>query len=103
MPGVNQLEIKYDIGLDFPQALRAYLRQDPDVILLGEIRDEETARVACEAAMTGHRLLSTLHTNDAASTLIRLVEMGIKPYIISLTYFSLKIIIVVVMRFAIFV
>ena len=83
MPGINQLEIRHDIGLGFPQALRAYLRQDPDIILVGEIRDEETAHVALEAAMTGHLLLSTLHTNDAASTLIRLMEMGIKPYILS--------------------
>lgn len=83
LPGVNQLEIKHDIGLDFARALRAYLRQDPDVILVGEIRDEETAHVAVEAAMTGHLLFSTLHTNDAASTVVRLLEMGIKPYMIS--------------------
>lgn len=83
LPGINQLQVHYVIGLDFAKALRAYLRQDPDVILVGEIRDEETAHVAVEAAMTGHLLFSTLHTNDAASTVIRLREMGIQPYMIS--------------------
>ncbi|HEY9841244.1 MAG TPA: type II/IV secretion system protein [Candidatus Obscuribacterales bacterium] len=83
LPGVNQLEIRHEIGLDFARALRAYLRQDPDVILVGEIRDEETAHVAVEASMTGHLLFSTLHTNDAATTVVRLLEMGIKPYMIS--------------------
>ncbi|PKL75088.1 MAG: hypothetical protein CVV27_17195, partial [Candidatus Melainabacteria bacterium HGW-Melainabacteria-1] len=83
LPGINQLEIKHEIGLDFARALRAYLRQDPDVILVGEIRDEETAQVAIEASMTGHLLFSTLHTNDAASTILRLVEMGIKPYMVT--------------------
>lgn len=83
LQGVNQLEVNHEIGLNFPRVLRAYLRQDPDVILVGEIRDEETAHIAVEAAMTGHLLLSTLHTNDAASTVIRLLEMGIKPYMIS--------------------
>lgn len=83
LPGVNQLEVRHEIGLDFARALRAYLRQDPDILLVGEIRDEETAQVAVEAAMTGHLLLSTLHTNDAASTIVRLLEMGIRPYMIS--------------------
>lgn len=83
LPGINQLEVRHEIGLDFARALRAYLRQDPDIILVGEIRDEETAHVAVEAAMTGHLLFSTLHTNDAASTVVRLLEMGIKPYMIS--------------------
>ncbi|MGV3526261.1 MAG: GspE/PulE family protein [Candidatus Sericytochromatia bacterium] len=83
LKGINQLEVRHDIGLDFARSLRAYLRQDPDVILVGEIRDAETAHVAVEAALTGHLLLSTLHTNDAASTLLRLLEMQIPPYLIS--------------------
>lgn len=83
LPGVHQLEVRHHIGLTFARALRAYLRQDPDVILVGEIRDEETAHIAVEAALTGHLLLSTLHTNDACATVIRLLEMGIKPYMIS--------------------
>ncbi len=83
LPGINQLQVHRDIGLTFQRALRSYLRQDPDVILVGEIRDRETADVAVEAALTGHLLLSTLHTNDAASTIVRLVEMGIEPYMVS--------------------
>lgn len=81
--GINQLEVRHDIGLNFSRALRAYLRQDPDIILVGEIRDDETAHIAIEAAMTGHLLYSTLHTNDAASTVIRLLEMGIRPYMLT--------------------
>lgn len=81
--GINQLQVKPDIGLTFARALRAYMRQDPDVILVGEIRDQETAVTAIEAALTGHLLLSTLHTNDAPSTLIRLVEMGVEAFMIS--------------------
>lgn len=83
LPGINQLQVKSEIGLTFARALRAYLRQDPDVILVGEIRDHETAEVALEAALTGHLLLSTLHTNDAAATLLRFVEMGMEPYLVS--------------------
>lgn len=83
LPGINQLQVKPDIGLTFGRVLRSYLRQDPDVILVGEIRDLETAHIAIEAAMTGHLLLSTLHTNDAASTMMRLLEMGIEPFLIS--------------------
>ncbi|MGV3524689.1 MAG: ATPase, T2SS/T4P/T4SS family [Candidatus Sericytochromatia bacterium] len=83
LPGISQLQVKPEIGLTFARALRAYLRQDPDVILVGEIRDAETANVSVEAALTGHLLLSTLHTNDAASTLTRFVEMGIEPYMVS--------------------
>lgn len=83
LPGINQLQVKPEIGLTFARALRAYLRQDPDVILVGEIRDHETAEVALEAALTGHLLLSTLHTNDAAATLLRFVEMGMEPYLVS--------------------
>lgn len=83
LPGLNQLEVRHQIGLTFARVLRAYLRQDPDVILVGEIRDDETAHISLEAAMTGHMLLSTLHTNDAASTVTRLLEMGMKPYMLT--------------------
>lgn len=83
LPRINQLQVQPEIGLTFARALRSYLRQDPDVILVGEIRDRETAHIAVEAALTGHLLLSTLHTNDAPSTLLRFVEMGIEPFMIS--------------------
>ncbi len=83
LPNINQLQVQPEIGLSFARALRAYLRQDPDVILVGEIRDHETAHIAVEAALTGHLLLSTLHTNDAAATLSRFIEMGISPFMIS--------------------
>ncbi len=83
LPGVNQLLVNSAVGLDFPTALRSCLRQDPDIILVGEMRDEETAFVAVGAALTGHLVLSTLHTNDAPSTVIRLIGMGIQPFILS--------------------
>lgn len=83
LPGINQLQVRADIGLTFQRALRSYLRQDPNLILVGEIRDRETAEIAIEAALTGHLLLSTLHTNDAASTVTRFIEMGIEPFLIS--------------------
>ncbi|MEO7413340.1 MAG: GspE/PulE family protein [Opitutaceae bacterium] len=83
LPGLNQTQMNRQIGLTFARALRSYLRMDPDVILVGEIRDEETAQVAVEAALTGHLLVSTLHTNDAASTIARICEMGIEPFQIS--------------------
>ncbi len=83
--GINQVHVRPDIGLTFARCLRAILRQDPDVILVGEIRDEETAEIACRAAMTGHLVLSTLHTNDAASTMTRLVDIGIPRYILAST------------------
>jgi type IV pilus assembly protein PilB len=83
LPGINQLQVHPEIGLTFARALRSYLRQDPDVILVGEIRDKETAHIAVEAALTGHLLLSTLHTNDAATTLTRFLEMGMEPFMIS--------------------
>jgi len=83
LPRINQLQVHPEIGLTFARALRSYLRQDPDVILVGEIRDKETAHIAVEAALTGHLLLSTLHTNDAASTLTRFIEMGMEPFMIS--------------------
>ena len=83
LAGITQVQVNVDIGLTFPKALRSFLRQDPDVILVGEIRDSETARTAAEAALTGHLVLSTLHTNDAATTLTRLVELGVEPYLVS--------------------
>jgi type IV pilus assembly protein PilB len=83
LSGINQMQMHRQIGLTFASALRAFLRQDPDIILVGEIRDKETADIAVEAALTGHLLLSTLHTNDAPSTVARLTDMGIEPFMIS--------------------
>ena len=83
LPGVNQVNVNPKVGLTFAGALRAFLRQDPDVIMVGEIRDLETAEIAIKAAQTGHLVLSTLHTNDAPKTLTRLVDMGVKPYAIA--------------------
>jgi type IV pilus assembly protein PilB len=83
LPGINQMQMHRQIGLTFAAALRSFLRQDPDIILVGEIRDKETANIAVEAALTGHLLLSTLHTNDAPSTVARLTDMGIEPFMIS--------------------
>ncbi len=82
MVGVNQVQVNVKAGLTFASALRSILRQDPDVVLVGEIRDHETAQIAIEAALTGHLVLSTLHTNDAPSAITRLVEMGIEPYLV---------------------
>jgi general secretion pathway protein E len=83
--GLNQIQVKPDIGLDFARTLRAMLRHDPDVIMVGEIRDGETARIAMQASLTGHLVLSTLHTNDAASAVTRLLDMGIEDYLVSST------------------
>jgi type IV pilus assembly protein PilB len=83
LPGVNQVNVNGKVGLTFAAAMRAFLRQDPDVIMVGEIRDLETAEIAIKAAQTGHLVLSTLHTNDAPQTLTRLVDMGVKPYAIA--------------------
>ncbi|MFM9092336.1 MAG: GspE/PulE family protein, partial [Verrucomicrobiota bacterium] len=83
LPGINQMQMHRQIGLTFASALRAFLRQDPDVILVGEIRDQETAGIAVEAALTGHLLLSTLHTNDAPTTVSRLTDMGVEPFLLS--------------------
>ena len=83
LPGVNQVQIHEEIGLTFAAVLRALLRQDPDIILVGEIRDHTTAEIAVKAALTGHLVLSTLHTNDAPSAISRLVQMGIEPYLIA--------------------
>ena len=83
LAGINQMQMHRQIGLTFASALRAFLRQDPDIILVGEIRDRETASIAVEAALTGHLLLSTLHTNDAPGAVARLTDMGIEPFMIS--------------------
>jgi type IV pilus assembly protein PilB len=80
MPGVNQVNVNNKVGLTFASALRAFLRQDPDIVLVGEIRDLETAEIAIKASQTGHLVLSTLHTNDAPQTLTRLANMGVPPY-----------------------
>ncbi|SNR62061.1 type IV-A pilus assembly ATPase PilB [Desulfurobacterium atlanticum] len=81
--GINQVQIKHEIGLDFARVLRAFLRQDPDIIMVGEIRDKETAQIAIESALTGHLVFSTLHTNDAPSTVTRLIDMGIESFLVS--------------------
>jgi len=83
LPGINQVNVNPRVGLTFASALKAFLRQDPDVIMVGEIRDLETAEIAIKAAQTGHLVLSTLHTNDAPKTLTRMVDMGVKPYAIA--------------------
>jgi len=83
LPGINQVQMKAEIGLNFAAALRSFLRQDPDVIMVGEIRDYETAEIGIKAALTGHLVLSTLHTNDAPSTVSRLLNMGVEPFLVS--------------------
>jgi len=83
LQGINQVAVKADIGLSFADALRSILRQDPDIVMIGEIRDNETADIAVKAALTGHQVLSTLHTNDAAGAISRLDDMGIEPFLIS--------------------
>jgi type IV pilus assembly protein PilB len=81
--GINQVQVRENIGLTFAAALRSFLRQDPNTILVGEIRDFETAEIAVKAALTGHLVLSTLHTNDAPSTINRLMNMGIEPFLVA--------------------
>jgi type IV pilus assembly protein PilB len=83
MPGINQVNIKEEIGLNFASSLRSFLRQDPDIMLVGEMRDYETVDIAIKAALTGHLVFSTVHTNDAAGTIVRLVNMDIEPFLIS--------------------
>jgi type IV pilus assembly protein PilB len=85
LPGINQVQVHRKAGLTFATALRCFLRQDPDIIMVGEIRDLETAEIAIESSLTGHLVLSTLHTNDAASAVTRLVDMGVEPYLVSAT------------------
>lgn len=83
MSGINQVPVNVDIGMTFPAALRSILRQAPNIIMIGEIRDYETASIATNASLTGHLVLSTLHTNDAPSAVARLVDIGIKPFLVS--------------------
>jgi type IV pilus assembly protein PilB len=83
LPGINQVQMREAIGLNFAATLRSFLRQDPNIILVGEIRDFETAEIAIKAALTGHLVLSTLHTNDAPSTINRLMNMGIEPFLVA--------------------
>jgi type II secretion system protein E len=83
MPGVNQVQMRSEIGLTFANTLRTFLRQDPDVIMVGEIRDKETAEISIRAALTGHLVFSTIHTNDSASTITRLLDMGIEPFLVA--------------------
>jgi type II secretion system protein E len=83
MAGINQVQMQSEIGMDFARALRAFLRQDPDIIMVGEIRDRETAEIAINASLTGHMVFSTLHTNDAAGAFPRLIDMGVEPFLIA--------------------
>ena len=83
LPGVGQTQVNAKIELTFAKALRAILRQDPDVIMIGEIRDFETAQIAIQASLTGHLVLATLHTNDASSAVTRLTDMGVEPFLLS--------------------
>ena len=83
LEGINQVQVNKDVGLTFASVLRALLRQDPDTVLVGEIRDLETAEVAIQAALTGHLVLSTLHTNDTVATITRLVNMGVEPFLVT--------------------
>ena len=82
-PGIQQVQVKSEIGFDFARSLRSILRQDPDIIMVGEIRDQETAQIAVRAALTGHLVLSTLHTNDAISTVTRLINIGVEPFLVA--------------------
>src|SRR5688500_484084 len=81
--GVKQMQVNRKAGLGFPNALRSILRADPDVVMIGEMRDVETAKIACEAALTGHLVITSLHTNDATSTPVRLLDMGIEPFMVT--------------------
>jgi type IV pilus assembly protein PilB len=83
LPGINQVEVKHSIGLDFARIIRAMLRQAPNIILVGEIRDHETAEIAIQASLTGHLVFSTLHTNDAPSAITRLVDIGVQPFLVA--------------------
>jgi general secretion pathway protein E len=85
LPGINQIQVKPQIGMTFAGALRSIVRQDPDIIMVGEMRDLETARIAVQSALTGHVVLSTLHTNDAASGVTRLLDMGVEDYLLTST------------------
>jgi type IV pilus assembly protein PilB len=82
-PGIQQVQVKSEIGFDFARSLRSILRQDPDIIMIGEIRDAETAQIAVRAALTGHLVFSTVHTNDSVSTLVRLINIGVEPFLVA--------------------
>ncbi len=84
-PSYNQMQVEHKIGLDFAAGIRTLMRQDPDIIMVGEIRDLETAEMAIQASLTGHLVLSTLHTNNASPAVTRLLEIGLKPYLVKLT------------------
>jgi type IV pilus assembly protein PilB len=88
LPGISQVAVHRKAGLTFATGLRSFMRQDPDIIMVGEIRDLETAEMAIQASLTGHLVLSTLHTNDAPSTITRLVDMGVEPFLVSATLIS---------------
>ena len=90
MPGINQIQVKPQIDLTFSNALRSIVRQDPDVIMIGEIRDLETAQIAMQSALTGHMVLSTVHTNDAAATINRLLDMGVEDYLLTSTVIGIE-------------
>jgi type IV pilus assembly protein PilB len=83
--GINQIQVKQQVGLDFASALRAFLRQDPDIVMVGEVRDTETAQICLRAALTGHFVLSTLHTNHALAAIDRLIDMGVEPFLLAST------------------
>jgi len=83
VPGINQVQVRADVGMTFSAALRAMLRQAPNIVMVGEIRDLETAEIAINASLTGHMVFSTLHTNDAPSAVSRLIDMGVKPFLVS--------------------
>ena len=85
LSGINQIQVQPQIGLDFPMALRSILRQDPDIVMIGEIRDLETARIAIQAALTGHLVFSTLHTNSAIAAITRLIDIGLERYLLAST------------------
>jgi type IV pilus assembly protein PilB len=85
LPGIAQVQMNRKAGLTFATALRAFLRQDPDIMMVGEMRDLETAEIAIESSLTGHMVLSTIHTNDAPSTTLRMIDMGVEPYLIAAT------------------
>ncbi len=85
IPGVNQSQVKPQVGLDFASALRHFVRQDPDVIMVGEIRDRDTAQMAVQAALTGHLVLTTLHTNSAAGAIPRLIDLGVESFLLTST------------------
>src|SRR6056297_2497408 len=85
MPRINQTQVKSDIGFTFSSGLRSLMRQDPDIIMVGEIRDEETASLAINAALTGHLVLATVHTNSASGTVARLVDMGVESFLLTST------------------